>query len=102
MTLNSLIFFSKTLSKKKKKNIENPIEKSDINKCRFCDLTFQTENSEKVSMDMEHQITPVTGELLKCHRTIFVCSVTLPYRCNSYVSQVSQILDIFFCDTWLT
>ena len=37
-----------------------------------------------------------------CHRTKRFCSVTLPQRCNSYVSQVSQNGNFRFCDTWLT
>ena len=29
-------------------------------------------------------------------------AVTLPYRCNTYVSQPSQKEKFSFCDTWLT
>ena len=36
------------------------------------------------------------------HRPNFFCSVTLPYRCNSYVAQVSQKWKLSFCDTWPT
>ena len=35
----------------------------------------------------------------KCNRQKSFLSVTLPYRCNSYVSQVSQKGKIKFCDT---
>ena len=38
----------------------------------------------------------------KCHGTKSYISVTLPYRFNSYVSQVSQKEKFSFCDTWLT
>ena len=38
----------------------------------------------------------------KCHRTKSYLSVTLPNRCNSYVSQVSQKEKCSFCVSWLT
>ena len=38
----------------------------------------------------------------KSHRRKSFLSVTLPYRCNSYVRQVSQKEKFFVCDTWLT
>ena len=36
------------------------------------------------------------------HRRKSFCSVTLPYRCNSHVSQVSKKQNLHFCDTWLS
>ena len=38
----------------------------------------------------------------KCHRKKSFLSLTLPYRCNSYKSQVSQKYKFCFFDTWLT
>ena len=35
----------------------------------------------------------------KCHRTKSFLFVTLPFRCNSYVSQVSQKEKLSFCKT---
>ena len=35
----------------------------------------------------------------KCHSTTNFLSVTLPYICNFYVSQVSQKENLSFCDT---
>ena len=38
----------------------------------------------------------------KCRRMKSFLSVTLPYRCNFYESQVSQKEKFSFCDTWPT
>ena len=53
----------------------------------------------------EHLEVPNVEEVSmkqNCHRTKSSFSVTLIYRCNSYVSQVSQKESLHFCDTWLT